>query len=30
MPLEAFLPMLRRVVETPKRSIYLRPEAAQA
>ena len=28
MPLEAFTPMLRRVMETPKRSIYRREEAA--
>ena len=27
MPLEAFEPMLRRVMATPKRSIYLRPTA---
>ena len=26
MPLEAFVPMMRRVMETPKRSIYKRPE----
>jgi hypothetical protein len=24
MPLEAFVPMMRRVMETPKRSIYKR------
>jgi len=28
MPLEAFEPMLRRVLERPKRSIYMRKEAA--
>ena len=28
MPLEAFVPMMRRVMETPKRSIYRKPEAA--
>ena len=28
MPLEAFVPMMRRVMETPKRSIYRRPAAA--
>jgi len=28
MPLEAFVPMMRRVMETPKRSIYMKPEAA--
>jgi predicted HD phosphohydrolase len=27
MPLEAFTPMMRRVMETPKRSIYRRPAA---
>jgi predicted HD phosphohydrolase len=27
MPLEAFVPMMRRVMETPKRSIYKRPGA---
>src|SRR4051794_14074345 len=27
MPLEAFVPMLRRVMETPKQSIYKRPAA---
>lgn len=30
MPLEAFEPMVRRVLERPKRSIYKRPEAAAA
>ncbi len=28
MPLEAFVPMLHRVMTTPKRSIYLRPKVA--
>ena len=28
MPLEAFTPMLHRVMSTPKRSIYLRPKVA--
>ena len=28
MPLDAFVPMMRRVMETPKRSIYRKPEAA--
>ena len=28
MPLEAFVPMLHRVMSTPKRSIYLRPKVA--
>ena len=28
MPLEAFVPMMRRVMETPKRSIYRKPQAA--
>ena len=28
MPLDAFVPMMRRVMETPKRSIYRRPDAA--
>jgi hypothetical protein len=28
MPLEAFEPMLRRVLASPKRSIYRREEAA--
>lgn len=28
MPLEAFVPMMRRVMEAPRRSIYRRPEAA--
>jgi len=30
MPLEAFVPMLHRVMSVPKRSIYLRPAAAAA
>ena len=28
MPLEAFVPMMRRVMETPKNSIYRKPKAA--
>ena len=28
MPMEAFVPMLHRVMTTPKRSIYLRPKVA--
>jgi predicted HD phosphohydrolase len=28
MPLEAFVPMMRRVMETPKRSIYRKPQTA--
>ncbi len=28
MPMEAFVPMLHRVMTTPKRSIYLRPQVA--
>lgn len=28
MPLEAFVPMMRRVMETPKQSIYRKPQAA--
>jgi len=28
MPLEAFAPMMRRVMETPKQSIYRKPQAA--
>jgi predicted HD phosphohydrolase len=28
MPLEAFVPMMRRVMETPKRSIYRKPQSA--
>ena len=28
MPLDAFIPMMRRVMEVPKRSIYRKPEAA--
>jgi predicted HD phosphohydrolase len=28
MPLEAFVPMMRRVMETPKSSIYRKPQAA--
>ena len=28
MPLEAFVPMMRRVMETPKHSIYRKPKAA--
>jgi predicted HD phosphohydrolase len=28
MPLEAFVPMMRRVMATPRRSIYKKPEAA--
>lgn len=28
MPLDAFVPMMRRVMETPKRSIYRKPAAA--
>jgi hypothetical protein len=30
MPLEAFVPMLNRVMERPKRSIYLREEQQAA
>jgi hypothetical protein len=30
MPLNAFEPMLRRVMERPKRSIYMREEAKVA
>ncbi len=30
MPLEAFVPMLHRVMSVPKRSIYLRPQAGAA
>jgi len=28
MPLEAFVPMMRRVMDTPRRSIYRKPQAA--
>jgi predicted HD phosphohydrolase len=28
MPLKAFVPMMRRVMETPRQSIYMKPEAA--
>jgi predicted HD phosphohydrolase len=28
MPLEAFVPMMRRVMDTPKRSIYRKPQSA--
>jgi predicted HD phosphohydrolase len=28
MPLDAFVPMMRRVMDTPKRSIYRKPQAA--